>query len=243
MRRIYGIIVLILIAFSFWMGFHIGGRDAVPVASYDSIIQERDRIRTLLELSLERTKLHQEMAAIQKRKYEASDELVSILERSKGEQAKYYQAKIAAIQSYDSTELDQYFVNKYPDSTYRYRPSYNLATAQRQVKMSEWRVREVAMDRERLDSVSAVARNLDSTVVQQKESIAGRDRFIGTLNSLISEKDTTISLMVQEKQTYVAEVDVWKKTAKKYKRQRNGIIAGVSSVGLGIVAAILIPRI
>lgn len=229
-----------MILLSFWLGFHIGGRDAVPVADYDSIIQERDRIRTLLELSLERTKLHQEMAAIQKRKYEASDELVKILERSKGEQAKYYQAKIVAIQSYDSTALDQYFVDKYPDSTYRYRPSYNLSTAKRQVKMPEWRVREVAMDRERLDSVSAVARNLDSTVVQQKESIAGRDRFIGVQNSLISEKDTTISLMVQEKQTYVAEVDVWKKTAKKYKRQRNGIIAGVSSVVVGVVTILLV---
>lgn len=244
MRRIYAIILPIFLCITFYLGYRVGLKEPVPIGDLKAIQKERDRLTVLLSESLKKTSALKEYAVIQANKAATSDSLVQVLEKSKSEIGRIYHARIAAITRYDSTQLDQFYLARYPDSAYVHRASYNQATAKRKVIQYEWRVRETAQDLVRLDSMGAIVNKLDSVIAQQKVSISTRDNFIAAQADIIAENDSTISIVLQREQTQIKEVDVWKGTAKKYKRQRDGayIILAGGVVVVGGIATLLLLR-
>lgn len=242
MRGIYLIIFLVLLVGAYFFGFHMASRNMVPIVSLDSVRYERDKLTLQLQKSQEKVEALKEYAIIQAGKAEESDQKVKQLEKEKAEQGKQYAAKIRAIQTYDSTQLDDFMVARYPDSAYVNRPSYNMATAKRKVIQYEWRVRETAQDLVRLDSIRGISAAQEAINTQLKESITVRDAFISTQAEIITENDSTVSILLQRENTWKVESDAWKGTAQKYRRQRDLVIAGAVVVIGGGIATLIFLR-
>lgn len=227
MRRIYLIIALLLVIGAFFLGFHLG-RPKVEgnMVVIDSLNKKIDSLSWRIEVSEAKAALLEASVAVQKKRYKSSDDRVKVLEKRQVTIARHYEQKIAQLMRYDSTDLDSAYIALYPDSVYKHRVSYNLATAKRNVKVLEWRVRESAADKVRLDSVSAISEGQEEIIDQQKVSILSRDVTIAVQDTLIREKDTIISLVKDREVQEIKKGWEYQKLARKYKRQRNGFVSG-----------------
>lgn len=232
MRRIYGILALVLIAVSFWLGMKTASKGTNT--KYDSLHAVQDLLTKRLEISMEREKALRDLATIYKKRALASDELVRLLEQKRAVEGEKHHQAIKKVERYDSTQLDKFFNEKYPEARYVNRPSYNLKTARRPVMMYEWMVREIAMDRLRLDSATAMISLMDSTGAQQRVSIKERDFTIEALERAATEQDSSFSILLTRESTYKVEISGLREDVKKYKRQRNFVIAGATVVVGGL---------
>lgn len=236
MRRIYIPVFIVLMFLSFWAGYHVG-RPSVTIAG--SHLQKIDSLNKKLNISIFKTDSLQKVADASEIKTKKSDSLVRVINKKRISQAIVYQRKIRQVQRFTSHQVDTFLIAKYPDSTYR--PKIDSGTLTQNLSVPAWRAKEIAEDLVRKDSLDMENQSKDSTITQLNTSITDRDTTIITLKEVVGQERVSLQTALDVSTEWIGEVKLWKAQATKYKRQRNGIIAGVGAVVVGGLIILLKP--
>lgn len=218
MRRIYLVIIVILVAGAFIGGYYLGSKDdsVIPAENVTAIIKHRDSLQQILSVKNRIEKALRETLVVQKAKTNKSDSVASTLKALLISQAKEHGRKIAAVKMAVKKNLDSASVAKIDTTKNIHSDSIDILNPD--VLMAKY------------DSVTDYAFTEAQIIEQQNESILDRDSTISTQAQIIEQKDQKEEnlngqLDDQKKLTDAAVAD-----AKKKKRQRNEVIAGAVAV-------------
>lgn len=228
MRRLYIPIIIVLMLGSFYGGYLLGSSDPEAPKELAEVKRERDILTSKLAVKYAESAKFEAMAIKEKKNALKADSMVEHLEHEKRTAAKKYTSRITKLNTATPEQLDTAMQERYPA------PRQSFNTSLRPLVVSEWRMREIAQDLVRLDSIREASVYTDSVTQQLRSGIYYRDKQLFAKDRELDEKNEAIDLLIDRETTYAAESSVWHKTARKYKRQRNGVIAGVGAVAVTV---------
>ncbi|MEJ7644267.1 MAG: hypothetical protein WKF87_06710 [Chryseolinea sp.] len=235
MRRIYLPLIFLALLLSFGGGYWLGHSDVDGDAKNQvaNLRRERGHLTTMINNSVKRNNVLQREKLQEQAKTARIDSIAGMLFDSKRAEAKKFESKIRKLQRATPPQLDTILTELYP------KPRQSFNRSLRPIAVSEWRVMEIAQDNHRLDSIRVQSGIQERILGMQHLAIASRDTRLFIQEKQLEEKDTTISLLVKREGTYAQEAVVFQTQAKKYKRQRNGAIAGGVTTVLAVLAKIV----